>query len=104
MKTKVTKNNLYKPMAAGYCELQCLLRYRDPFGYNSGVYGWNYDAYFVHGVTICTGYRNIPGKRLKQCKEYNDKAREVIENSALTYDEKRERVENLLDEFIKINM
>lgn len=32
-------------------------------GYNSGIYGWNWDAYLVDGVIYCYGYRNLIGER-----------------------------------------
>lgn len=103
-KIKVTRNSLYNPYFCGYCDLQYLLRYQEPFGYNSGVYGWNYDAYFVGGMTICTGYRNMPGKSLEKCGEYEEKARAILENHNLKYEEQRELVNALLDEFIEINL
>lgn len=30
-----------------------------PIGYNAGVYGWNYDIYFVKGKTLVHGYRPL---------------------------------------------
>lgn len=104
MKVKVTRNNLYKPYFCGYCDLQYLLRYQEPFGYNSGMYGWNYDAYSMGGMTICTGYRNMPGKRLEHCRTYDGMAKGAINNPDLTYEQKREKVNALLNEFIEINL
>ena len=35
-------------------------------GYNSGIYGWNWDAYFIRGVVFCSGSRNTPGSLTKE--------------------------------------
>lgn len=48
--------------SCGYCELQNLLHNHSPIAYTIGVYGWNFDVYDVYGLTICTGYRGMPGK------------------------------------------
>ena len=61
---KVTRNDINKEnmVALGYCECQTVLNmfaYNFKVGYNSGVYGWNYDLYNVNGVSIVTGY-NVP--------------------------------------------
>lgn len=53
----------------------------------------------------CTGYRGMPGKRLEGIAEAENKARALLswENNGMTYDEKREAVEELLHEFCKAN-
>ena len=61
---KVTRNDINKEnmISLGYCQCQIALRvFGENFkvGYNSGVYGWNYDLYNVNGVSIVTGY-NVP--------------------------------------------
>ena len=91
--------------SAGYCDLQHLLTNHSPVAYTCGVYGWNFDVYDVYGLTICTGYRGMPGKRLEGIAEAERKANEILswENKDMTYDEKREAVENLLHEFCKAN-
>ena len=91
--------------SAGYCDLQYLLTNHNPIAYTSGVYGWNFDVYEVYGLTICTGYRGMPGKRLEGIAEAERKAMEILarENKTMTYDEKREAVEELLHEFCKAN-
>lgn len=99
---KAIRNNSINPKTAGYCDLQCLLRFHEPIAYTCGVYGWNFDVYEVHGVTICTGYRGMVGARAEGIREYEDKAREII-HSRLTYDEQKEAVETLLHEFCKLN-
>lgn len=70
MKVKTTRkaivNGSYNVKCAGYCELSYLLNNHSPIAYTCGVYGWNFDVYEVYGVTICTGYRNMPGARLEK--------------------------------------
>lgn len=88
---------------AGYCDLQYLLRAHDPNAYTCGVYGWNFDVYEVYGLTICTGYRGMPGKRLEGIAEYETKAAAIWDDYNRPYDERREEVEKLLYEFCKAN-
>lgn len=80
---------------AGFGQLQYLLQYHEPFAYTVGVYGWNFDIYYVYGVTICIGYRGMPGERLKCIEAYEKKAKAVTGS--------RERVERVLMEFCKLN-
>lgn len=90
---------------AGYCDLSHLLRNHEPIAYTCGVYGWNYDIYEVYGLTICTGYRGMPGNRLEGIAEAEAEARKLWswENKEMTFEEKQEAVETLLREFCKAN-
>lgn len=80
---------------AGFGALQYLLQYHEPFAYTAGKYGWNFDIYYVYGVTICIGYRGMPGKRLNGIEAYEQKAKNATGS--------RERVERVLMEFCKLN-
>lgn len=108
MKYKTTRKTIVDGCnnikSCGYAEISTLLQMHPANAYTCGVYGWNFDVYEVGGVTICTGYRNMPGERLKHCKEYEKKARELwsFENK-LSYNEKCEAAEKLLKEFCKLN-
>lgn len=84
---------------AGYCELQTLLYNHDATAYTAGVYGWNFNVYEVYGLTICTGYRGMPGQRLQSSNEYESKAKAIINNYDMAYEEKKAKVEALLKEF-----
>lgn len=99
MKFKITRKALLENYAnirsAGYGNLYYLLQYHEPFAYTSGTYGWNFDVYYVYGVTICIGYKGMPGKRLEGIREYEEKAKSVTGC--------RERVERYLMEFCKLN-
>ena len=108
MKFKTTRkaivNGSSKIVSVGYCDLQSLLINHSPIAYTCGVYGWNYDVYEIDGLTICTGYRGMPGKSAEHCREYDKKAQNILswENKAMSYDEKRENVEKLLREWISL--
>lgn len=105
MKFKTTRKAIVegssKIVSAGYCDLQYLLRYHEPTAYTCGVYGWNFDVYMIDNLTICTGYRNMPGKTANNIREYEEKAKKIAENWNIPYEEKKEQIENLLHEFIK---
>lgn len=107
MKYKTTRkavvNGSVNVRSAGYCDLSYLLRNHSPIAYTCGVYGWNFDVFEVYGVTICTGYRNMPGKRLDGVQEYEKKASEIWGNYSMPYEEQKEKTEILLQEFCKLN-
>lgn len=106
MKYRTTKkeirncgSSVYK---VGYCRLQHLLHFNEPFAYSDGVYGWSCDYYKIDGVIISTGYSPI-GKSIDYslCEEYDKKARAIIGNYGLTYDQQKTEVKALLDEFVQ---
>lgn len=106
MKFKTTRkaivNGSVNVKHAGYCDLSHLLHYHEAVAYTAGIYGWNFDVFEVYGITICTGYRNMPGLRLKHIREYEEKARAIIndwETYEGNYEAKKEAVEKLLQEF-----
>lgn len=59
-------DNVY---TCGYCGLQEIERELKCVGYNSGIYGWNWNAYEIDDNTVLvTGYRNLPsGHYLYHC-------------------------------------
>lgn len=103
--TKALREGANNLRCAGYCDLQYLLRNHNPVAYTRGVYGWNYDVYEVYGLTICTGYRGMPGKRLEGIEEAEAEAVKIWDNydKSVTLEEKDEAVETLLHEFCKAN-
>lgn len=108
MKIKTTRKAIVagsvNVKCAGYCDLAHLLRNHSPIAYTCGVYGWNFDVYEVYGVTICTGYRNMPGSRLEGIGEYEKKARDIWSwDNKTPFEEKQKQVESLLKEFCKLN-
>nr|DAK83723.1 MAG TPA: hypothetical protein [Caudoviricetes sp.] len=102
---KAIREGANNPCSAGYCNLSYLLNNHNPDAYTCGVYGWNFDVYEIYGITICTGYRGMVGPRCKGIAEYEEKAKKIFswENIKMTYEEKRDAVENLLHEFCKLN-
>lgn len=103
MKFKTTRkaivNGSSRLVSAGYCDLATLLRNHSPIAYACGVYGWNFDVYEVCGLTICTGYRNMPGRTANNISEYESRAREIMRDDSLTWEQRDAEVEKLLEEF-----
>ena len=101
MKIKTTRKAIIagspRLVSVGYCDLQTLLRYRSPIAYTSGVYGWNFDVYEVHGLTICTGYRGMPGRTANNVRKYEEAARDAMKR--LDWREAEAEIEHLLTEF-----
>ena len=97
--TKAIKNGYNNIVCTDYCDLAGLLHYVDPVAYTRGVYGWNYDVYDVNGVTICTGYRGMPGRRANNITDYEKKARAIEDDYSMPYEARREEVMALLQEF-----
>ena len=102
---KAIREGALNPRCAGYCDLQCLLRNHEPNAYTCGVYGWNFDVYEVYGLTICTGYRGMVGKRLEGISEAEGKAAKIWENydKNISWKEKCEAVEEVLKAFCLAN-
>lgn len=99
---KAVKNGYARIVSAGYCDLQTLLNDVEPVAYTCGVYGWNFDVYYINGLCITTGYRGMCGRRANNITEYESKARAICNdyyNHVITYDEKKERTTALLKEF-----
>ena len=90
MKYKTTRKALVNGTNAndlirmGYCEAYYLLLNHSPIAYTCGVYGWNFDVYEVYGKTICTGYRNMCGRRANNTREYEKRAEEIRNNNSLS--------------------
>lgn len=105
---KVSKRKLKEMFSnisyCSYCSLQALLKNHTPKAYNSGIYGWNFDVYIVYGLVICTGYRNLSGKKLQQTEEYESKAISIWNREDLSFEDKSSGVEKLLKEFCALNV
>lgn len=89
-------------LRVGYCDLQYLLRYENPFAYSAGVYGWNCDYYGIGGVCISTGYRPI-GKHVpyELVRRFEDQARHLAVESDLDSGTERGMIDDLLGEFLR---
>lgn len=104
-KAEVTRKwlaNNYTCCAVGYCDLQYLLKFQSKDFYTAGVYGWNFDAYTFGSYCITTGYRNmIHHVKANNIHEYDSKAREILKDSSLSYEEQKNKVNELLEKFLK---
>jgi len=113
MKIKTTKkqlqSNYYYLIRGGYCEFQTLLKYpyAREFGYSCGVYGWNWDAIEVtdnkgNYICICTGYRDMTGKRIPGLAKFEAKARKIWDwDNKKSYEQKQKDHKRLINAFVK---
>lgn len=118
MKIQTTRKKLLQEygtacaLSVGYCDAWHLLKGAgvEPFAYCSGVYGWNFDAYDIDGVLLCTGYRGMIGKQAQFVEKYEKKAREIMDAYTFnpeTYkkdqEKKQKKIKKLLLQFIQDN-
>lgn len=104
MKYKTTRKAITEDysniVSVGYCGLQSLLSVVEPIAYTSGVYGWNFDVYSVDGLTICTGYRGMPGRRANNANEYEKRAEKIRYDYNISWDDRQAALRALLSEFV----
>jgi hypothetical protein len=108
MKTKVTtkqlKNNFSTVLSVGYCDAQNLFKNLKPFGYNCGVYGWNFDAYEIPDTSICitTGYRPT-GKSLDYnfLQKYEKMMRSAGEKYGYFTPQRKAQETRIFNKFVK---
>ena len=105
MKYKTTRkaivNGYNNIVSVGYGGLQNLLSIADPIAYTSGTYGWNFDVYSIDGLTICTGYRGMPGRRANNAAEYDKKAEAIRYNYEMPWDDRVAAIKELIAEFVQ---
>lgn len=107
MKIRTTKKEIMKGykniIVASYCDLAELLRFKEANFNTVGVYGWNADIYQIDNNTaICTGYRpfgNIENYDLN--KKYNNQARKILYNANLSYKQREQKIDKLIEKFVK---
>lgn len=103
MKFKTTakeiRNNGGNVVKVGYCELQSLLQGVEPVAYTCGVYGWNFDVYILHGVTICTGYRGMVGRRANGASEYEKRAERIAHDYSINWEKRQELLDEIRRQF-----
>ena len=59
-------------------DISFLFEFTERFAYNSGSFGWNFDAFDVCGVCFCKGYRTIGEKpSWTILRKYEDQAKLV---------------------------
>ena len=105
MKLKTTKsqikNNFVNIISIGYCELQYLTYYKNPFAYSSGAYGWSCDYYDINNVCLSTGYNPIgESASYELIKKYEMKAQQIVTDYNIDYNLKVKKVNKLLTDFV----
>lgn len=103
---KEMKESYDKIICASYCSIQNLLRFQEPFAYSTRAEGWACDYYDVDGILISTGYAPLDKKgRTKStydiCRKYDEAAEKIIYDYSLSYEEQKEKVNNLLMKYIE---
>lgn len=107
MKYKTTqrdvKNNYTHVIAVSYCALQTLLRCETETAYTVRREGWGADIYDFGNTAIVTGYAPFGNIRAdyKIIEKYERKAEKIAYNYDLKWDEQKQQLRNLIDEFIK---
>lgn len=108
MKVKVTKKEIrenYKNVIrVGYCELQYLLRGKNPNFYTSGTYGWRADIYQInYNTCIVTGYAPFGNIKIERntIQKYEEKAIKICHDYSLNWEQETTKLDKLLDKFIK---
>lgn len=89
-----------KVIAIGYCGAQNLLRGLDAYAYNRGLYGWNWDAYYIgEGVTVCTGYRNLTGESVKY-SDLEERAEKIASDYSINWRNRDRMIAELRAELV----
>lgn len=107
MKLKTTKtqikNNFKNIYSIGYCDIQYLTYYKNPFAYSSGVYGWACDYYEIENVCLSTGYNPI-GQNIdyKILRKYELKAQKIVLDYTLEHETKQKKLNKILKDFINL--
>ena len=109
MKYKATRKELkdgyYHIIGISYCNAQYLLDFENAESYCSGKTGWSCDNYNINGVLVSTGYNYISNKNTsydyEKLREYNQKAEEIRLNYHMKWEDQKEQIRKLLNEFIK---
>lgn len=107
MKVKVTQKAVkaghQHVLVVGYCRLQYLLHTREADYYTTRIEGWAADVYSIGSVAIATGYSPFGDIRpsYELCQKYDEQAQEILSNHSLKYEETKEKIASLLNEFIE---
>lgn len=102
-KIKTTRHELMTKFAKSYTvDMPHLFKLAgvEPFAYTSGVYGWNFDAYEVSGVLLCSGDRGMIGQRLEIAEKYEEKARK-IDSLPIRWEEKKQKARRVWNAFVR---
>ena len=105
MKLKTTKKAINasgkKVLKVGYCGLQSLLNWIEPFAYSARTEGWACDYYNIDNIIISTGYAPIGNAVDYSLIEEYEKKAEGIRYSDLKWDDRKTELEKLTLEFLE---
>lgn len=105
MKFKTTKKEMKENyntiLSIGYCNAQNLLKFENEIAYSTRSEGWACDYYDINNVCISTGYAPI-GEHVdyETLKKYDDLARTITCDYSIPYEEQKNKVHELLNEFV----
>lgn len=88
----------------GYCDMQHLLRFENPFAYLTRPEGWACNVYDVDGIAISTGYSPFGNVRPHYAlvRAYEENAKEIQCVPTLNIEEMRDKTTALLRELLEI--
>ena len=106
-KIKTTKKSILegfnKVISVGYCRLQHLLYFKQPYSYNSGRNGWNCDFFQVDCNTIISSGYSPCGTTVDYeiINKYDNLASEIISNREIPWVDRKNQIEELISKFIE---
>lgn len=113
IKLKVSKKSIKEDalyvIGVNYCKIQYMLYYDNALFYSVGQYGWSSDHYVIKtdlhdNVIVSTGYNYIKNKNVSynidDLQAYEDKARSIINDYTILYGDRKNIVNDLLNDFI----
>ena len=105
MKYKTTRKEIkenYTVLKVSYCGLQSLFNCIEPFAYSTRAEGWACDYYYIgDNIVVSTGYAPIGTPvNYETCRKYEKRAEEII-SRIWNYEERRDALDALIEEFIK---
>ena len=102
---KAVRNGYVHTIGISYCDAQDLLYFRSPVAYSAGVYGWACDYYSFGDTVISTGYAPLATRNATvsygRVRWYNDKAKAIVNQYEIPYEQRKADVEALLEAFIE---
>lgn len=100
---KAVNEGYINKICVSYCALQTLLMYEFETAYTVRQEGWAADIYDFGNTAIITGYApfgNIrPGYDI--CSRYEEQAETIRYNYDLSYEDQKNQLRQLINEFIK---
>ena len=101
VKEREIKEGWNNIICVGYCDLQYLLRFREPDFYTCGTYGWKADIFKInYNTVIVTGYQPFGNIRNYDIvRKYEEKAEKIAHSN--DWEKQPKKLEKLLNKFIE---